>query len=91
MGVTNEILGNALISIGKRMRAGKCEVSQEQADEIFANIQKAMFIPISKEEACSLLGISRSTFDARVASGQLPCGIHRRGFKEKIWNKNDLV
>lgn len=89
--VNNDLLGNALIVIGKRIKAGKCELTQEQADEIFSNVQKAMFIPISKESACSLLGISRSTFDAKVAAGLLPEGIHRRGFKEKIWNKNDLI
>lgn len=84
------MLGDALIALGRRVKAGKCELSQEQADGIFAEIEKAVFIPISKEEACGLLGISRSTFDARVAAGEIPQGIHRRGFKEKMWNKNDL-
>ena len=87
----NEILGNALIALGRRVKAGKCELSQEQADGIFAEIEKAIDVPISKEQACSMLGISRSTFDARIAAGQLPKGRHRRGFKELIWFKNELL
>ena len=87
----NEMLGDALIALGRRVKAGKCELSQEQADGIFAEIEKAIDVPISKEQACSMLGISRSTFDARVAAGQLPKGRHRRGFKELIWFKNELL
>ena len=87
----NEMLGDALIALGRRIKAGKCELSQEQADGIFAEIEKAIDVPISKEQACSMLGISRSTFDARVAAGQLPKGRHRRGFKELIWFKNELL
>ena len=85
------MLGDALIALGRRVKAGKCELSQEQADGIFAEIEKAIDVPISKEQACSMLGISRSTFDARVAAGQLPKGRHRRGFKELIWFKNELL
>ena len=92
MGAENkDLLGDAFIAIGRRIKAGKCELSQEQAERIFAEIEKAVDVPISKEQACSMLGISRSTFDARVAAGQLPKGRHRRGFKELIWFKNELL
>lgn len=87
----NDLLGDAFIAIGRRIKAGKCELSQEQAERIFAEIEKAVDVPISKEQACSMLGISRSTFDARIAAGQLPKGRHRRGFKELIWFKNELL
>lgn len=88
--VNDEILGNTLIAVGKRVRVGKCEMTQEQRDRIFTEIEKAIDVPISKEEACAMLGISRSTFDARVAAGELPKGRHIRGFKEKIWIKREL-
>lgn len=92
MGAENkDLLGDAFIAIGRRIKAGKCELSQEQAERIFAEIEKAVDVPISKEQACSMLGISRSTFDARIAAGQLPKGRHRRGFKELIWFKNELL
>lgn len=85
------MLGDAFIAIGKRIRAGKCELTQEQSERIFAEIEKALDVPVSKEQACSLLGISRSTFDARVAAGELPKGRHRRGFKELYWFKNEIL
>lgn len=88
--VNEEILGNALIQVGKKIRAGKCDMSQEQLDAIFSSVEKAVDVMISKEEACSLLGISRSTFDAKVMAGELPEGQHRRGFKEKFWSKRSL-
>ncbi len=88
--INNETLGQVLISVGKRVKAGKCEMSQEQMDTIFHGIESAVDIPISKEDACAYLGISRATFDMRVSSGQLPEGRHRKGFKEKIWYKREL-
>lgn len=90
MAITSEILGDALIAVGKRVRAGKCEISQEQMDTIFEDIQNAVDVPISKEHACGILGISRSTFDAKVASGELPKGKHRRGFKELVFFRREL-
>lgn len=84
------MLGDALIVIGRRIKAGKCELSQEQTDRIFSELEKAVDVPVSKEQACSILGISRSTFDARVAAGEIPHGRHRRGFKELVWMKNEI-
>ena len=88
---SDEILGSALIAVGKRLKAGKCEMSQEQVECLFEQLMEAVDVPISKEQACSLLGISRSTFDAKVAAGELPQGQHRRGFKEKVWIKRQLT
>ena len=89
--VTNEMLGDAFIAMGRRIKAGRCEIPQEKVDSVYGEIQDLLFIPVSKETACGLLGISRSTFDARVREGSLPKGQHRRGFKELVWNKNELV
>ena len=88
--INNDMLGEAFIVIGERIKAGKCELSQEQSERIFSEIENAVDVPISKEQACSMLGISRSNFDAKVASGQLPRGRHRRGFKELVWMKNEI-
>ena len=84
------MLGNAFIAIGKRIKSGKCEMSQEQIDSVFSQIESAIDVPVSKEQAIGMLGISRSTFDSKVAQGQLPEGRHRRGFKEKVWMRRDL-
>lgn len=88
--ITKEVLGEALVAIGKRVKSGKCELSIEQMESIFAEIERSVDIPMSKESACAYLGISRSTFDARVAEGLLPKGKHRRGFKELVWYKREL-
>ena len=84
------LLGEALIALGRRIKAGKCEMSQEQAERLMEEIESAVDVPVSKEQACAMLGISRSTFDARVAAGELPKGRHRRGFKELVWYKREL-
>lgn len=89
--VSNEILGEALIAVGKRLKSGKCEISQEKADSLLSELEDCMDIPISKEQAYTMLGISRSTFDAKVAAGELPEGRHRRGFKEKVYYKSEIT
>jgi predicted DNA-binding transcriptional regulator AlpA len=38
-----------------------------------------------------MLGISRSKFDALIKEGKLPKGRKRRGFKELIWYKDELI
>lgn len=88
--ISKEILGDAIIHLGRRIKSGRCELEQEQMDRIFNEIENATDIPVSKEQACSMLGVSRSTFDAKVASGKIPKGRHRRGFKELVWFKREL-
>lgn len=87
----SKTLGKAFISVGKAMERGECSLSEESCDKIFRELSDAVSIPISKEEACSILQISRSTFDARVAEGKLPRGRKRRGFKELYWIKRDIT
>lgn len=89
--INNDTLGRALIVIGKRIKAGRCEVSQEQMEVIFRELESSVDVPVSKEEACSILGISRASFDAKVLSGIIPQGKHRRGFKEKVWYRRELT
>lgn len=89
--VNSEILGDALIALGKNIKSGRCQPSQEQMDHVFSEMEKAVDISISKEAACGMLGISRSTFDAKVASGKLPHGKHRRGFKELYFSKREII
>ena len=86
-----EILGAALITLGKRIRAGKCMLTQEQFEHIAQELERALDVELSKEQACSMLGISRSTFDAKVAAGQLPRGRHVRGLKELRWSNRELT
>lgn len=89
--VSKDMLGDLLIVAGRRIKSGKCEMSQEQIERVFGELESAVDVPISKEQACGLLGMSRSTFDSKVASGIFPKGKHRRGFKELCWDKNELI
>ena len=89
--INNDMLGDAFIAIGRRIKAGKCELTQEQSERVFSELEKAVDVTVSKEQACSMLGISRSTFDTKVAAGALPHGRHRRGFKEKVYFKRELL
>lgn len=64
-----------------------CELTEEEAMEIMSVISHT---PLSKDEACSHVNISRSRFDELIRLGKLPKGRKRRGFKEKIWYKDEL-
>lgn len=48
-------------------------------------------LPLSKDQACSYLGMSRSKFDQLVREGKIPRGEKHRGLKELTWKKHDLL
>lgn len=80
-------VSKTLREIADKIDSGNCELDDEQAMHIMSTIgHEAM----SKDSACSYLNISRSKFDSLVAEGKLPEGKKRRGFKEKIWFKDEL-
>lgn len=77
-----------LREIADRIEGGNSEISERQAMDIMSVIAHES---LSKEQACSLLMISRSEFDKRIREGKLPKGRKRRGFKELIWYKDELI
>lgn len=80
-------VSKTLREIADKIDSGNCELDEEQAMHIMSSIgHEAM----SKDSACSYLNISRSKFDSLVADGKLPKGKKRRGFKEKVWFKDEL-
>ena len=82
-----KFVSKMLRSIADKIDSGNCELDEEQAMHIMSTIGHEA---ISKDTACSYLNISRSKFDSLVADGKLPSGKKRRGFKEKIWYKDEL-
>ena len=76
-----------LRQIADNIDAGNSEVSDEQAIKIMSVVAHR---PLSKEQACSYLNISRSKFDELVGAGKLPKGRKRRGFKELVWYEDEL-
>ena len=80
-------ISKTLREIADKIDSGNCELDDEQAMHIMSTIgHEAM----SKDSACSYLNISRSKFDSLVLEGKLPKGKKRRGFKEKIWFKDEI-
>lgn len=47
--------------------------------------------PLSKDQACEYMNLSRSTFDTYVRNGWIPKGKKVRGFKELSWKLIDLA
>lgn len=88
MDVIKRTVSKLLRQIADKIDGGTCELDEEQAMNIMATIGHE---PLSKDAACSYLNISRSKFDSLVADGKLPKGKKRRGFKELVWFKDELV
>jgi hypothetical protein len=77
-----------LKEVANKIDAGTCELSEEQAIDIASIISHE---PLSKDMACGFLNISRSRFDDLVREGKIPKGRKRRGFKELVWYKDELL
>lgn len=90
MHISKQTLGMLFHAIGDKLMSGDCEITQDACDSIFETLQESVRTPMSKAQACRYLNISRSTFDARVASGQLPHGKKIQGFTGLVWYKNEL-
>lgn len=88
MDVIKRTVSKLLRQIADKIDGGTCELDEEQAMNIMSTIGHE---PLSKDAACSYLNISRSKFDSLVADGKLPKGKKRRGFKELVWFKDELI
>lgn len=67
--------------------AGNTELDEDQAINIAMMLTHK---PLSKDQACTFLNISRSKFDSLVNQNKLPKGRKRRGFKELVWFQDEL-
>lgn len=77
-----------LRDVADKIDSNSCEISDEQAMDIFRVIAHE---PLSKEQACDFLNISRSNFDSMVREGKLPKGRKVKGYKELRWYKDELI
>lgn len=68
--------------------AGNSEIDEDQAIDIAMMLAHK---PLSKDQACSYLNISRAKFDQLVSEGKLPKGRKCRGFKELRWYQDELI
>lgn len=82
-----KLLAKYLREIADRIDCGTSDVTEEEAIETLRFIAHD---PLSKEQACRHLNLSRSRFDTLIREGVLPKGKKRTGFKEKVWYRDEL-
>lgn len=83
----NKLICDQLRSLAAKVERGELECTKGEAMRALSLFAHE---PLSKEEACHELNISRATFDRYVKAGKLPAGQHRLGFKELMWYKDEL-
>lgn len=71
-----------------KIDAGNCELSPDEAMELMGVFSHE---PLSKDQACSYLNLSRSRFDELIRLKELPKGRKVRGFKELRWYRDELI
>lgn len=76
-----------LLEAADKLEEDACELSDTEAMDILSVIAHE---PLSKDQACSHLNMSRSKFDAKLLRNELPKGRKRRGHKELDWYKDEL-
>ena len=76
-----------LREIANKIDAGTSEIDETEAIEIMKVIAHR---PLSKEQACRYLNISRPKFDNLIREGKLPKGRKRVGLKELSWWQDEL-
>lgn len=81
-------LARLLRETADRLDTNTSEANDEQTLELINLIAHQ---PLSREEACNYLNISRNRFNELIDLGKLPKGRKRRGFKELVWYKDELI
>ena len=86
------LLTKLLRDLADRLDAGNSTMTDEELMTALETLEQYdTTARISKDQACSLLNISRSSFDSLVRLGELPRGKKIRGFKELFWTKSDIL
>ena len=87
-----QLLTKLLRNIADRIDSGNSNMTDEELLSALETLEQYdTTARLSKDQSCSFLNISRSTFDALVRSGDIPRGKKIRGFKELFWTKSDLL
>lgn len=82
-----QLLIRTLRDTADKIETDTCELTEQEASQI---MEVLLHVTMSKETACSYLGLSRSKFDELIRDGKLPKGRKRRGFKELVWYRDEL-
>ena len=84
----SSLIGDELIKIGNKFKAGTSQISEDQAIDIFRIVTHE---PISREDVCKQMNINNSKFYDLLNLKKIPAGRKRRGFKELYWYKDEII
>lgn len=86
------VLRSLLLRIVEDIDGGNCHMSERELQMVIDSLRKLTrdVRPVSKYEACRLLGVSRATFDRKVREGVIPQGHKTAGFKELAWDRGEI-
>ena len=76
-----------LRDIADKIDAGNSELTEEEAMDLASVFCHEA---ISKDQACSYLGIKRSWFDNLIRQGKMPRGRKLRGYNELRWYRDEI-
>ena len=81
------MVGDAVIEVGKRIKAGTSELTENEAIEV---LRACIHEPMSREQVCDYLNVNNDKFYKLISTGKIPQGRKRRGFKELYWYRDEL-
>lgn len=76
-----------LREVATKIEEDKCELTKEESSQLFTILAHE---PLSKEQACDYLNVSRATFDNWIRNGFIHKGKKRKGFNELVWYKDEI-
>ena len=80
-------IGDAIIEVGKKVKAGTSELTSDEAMQILSLCVRE---PMCREEVCDYLNVNNTKFYELITLGHIPKGKKRRGFKELVWYKDEV-
>jgi hypothetical protein len=80
-------LGDALIEVGKKFKAGTSDITEDEAIDIFSIVAHQR---MSREQVCDEMNINDTKFYNYLTLGKIPKGKKQRGFKELYWWKDEI-
>lgn len=80
-------VGEMLIQVGNKIKAGNSELTEEEAMDVMRII---VHEPISREEVCNEMNINNNKFYDLIALKKIPKGRKRRSFKELYWYRDEI-
>lgn len=91
MNTLTKLISTALHRLADDIEEGVYTCSDEEMGAVLEDLAKfSSERPMSKEQACIYLNMTRSIFDTHVRNGLIPRGEKRMGFKELSWTQAQL-